>query len=91
MKLENSIEREVTPEEIYKYWGMPIEPIEKIKDLFLEMGKILKKVVEEFVKICEKIINNIDIEKYKKFIKYEKRVRNRNKLYIKRKHKYGKR
>ncbi|MBS6503569.1 MAG: hypothetical protein KH415_18485 [Clostridium sp.] len=89
-KIENNIGRERTPEEICRAMGVPIESMEKVKDLFLEMAKTLKKVVEEFLKICEKIINSIDIDKYKKFIKYEKRVRNRNKLYKKRKHKYGK-
>jgi Na+/phosphate symporter len=89
-KIENNIGRERTLEEICRAMGVPIESMEKVKDLFLEMAKTLKKVAEEFLKICEKIINSIDIDKYKKFIKYEKRVRNRNKLYKKRKHKYGK-
>ncbi|MGG7144818.1 hypothetical protein ACQPVP_15350 [Clostridium nigeriense] len=90
MELENNIEREITQEEIYSIMGIPAKVMDEICDLFLEVAKIFKKAAEEFLKVCEKIINRIDIEKYKKLIKYEKRVRNRNKLYAKRKRKYGK-
>ena len=89
-KVENNIEKERTPEEICRSMGVSIEAMEKIKDLFLEVAKVFKKAEEWLLKICEKIINSVDMDKYKKFVRYEKRVRNRNKLYEKRKHKYGK-
>jgi hypothetical protein len=66
------------------------ENIKKLYNLFLKVSEALKKVVKKVREILKNIIDNVDIDKYKKFIKYQKRVRNRNKLYIKRKQKYGK-
>ena len=43
-----------------------------------------------FKRVCIKIKEQIDIDKLIKYKKYKKRVGNRNKLYIKRKQKYGK-
>lgn len=94
MKLESNIEREITSEEIYREMGVPIEAIEKIKDAFLKLYEVFKKIAEEFFemikRVCIKIKEQIDIDKLIKYKKYQKRVRNRNKLYIKRKQKYGK-
>lgn len=94
MKLENNIEREMTSEEIYREMGIPIEAIEKIEEAFLKVCEAFKKITENFLemfkRVCTKIIEQIDIDKLIKYKKYQKRVRNRNKLYIKRKQKYGK-
>lgn len=94
MKLENNIEREITSEEIYREIGIPIEAIEKIEEVFLKVREFFKKLVEmsieTFKRVCIKIKEQIDIDKLIKYKKYQKRVRNRNKLYIKRKQKYGK-
>lgn len=70
--------------------GLTSEDIDKINDLFKRLSEALEKLAEDLIKVFEKIINNMDMVKYKKFIKHKKRVRNRNKLYVKRKHKYGK-
>lgn len=94
MKLESSIEREMTSEEIYREMGIPIETIEKIEEAFLKVSEFLKKLAERFIetfkRVWIKIKEPIDIDKLIKYKKYQKRVRNRNKLYIKRKQKYGK-
>ena len=66
------------------------ENIKKLYNLFLKVSEALKKVVKKVREILKNIIDNVDIDKYKKFIKYQKRVENRNELYIKRKQKYGK-
>ena len=76
--------------DIYLGKGLLSEDIEKIYDLFLKVSEALKKVVKKVREILKNIIDNVDIDKYKKFIKYQKRVKNRNELYIKRKQKYGK-
>lgn len=89
-ELENNIEREITIDEICRTMGVLIKTVEEITNLFLEVAKVLKKVVEESLKLIGKILKSIDMNKYKKFIKYKKRVKNRNKLHAKRRHKYGK-
>lgn len=66
------------------------ESIKKLYNLFLKVSEALKKIVKKVREILKNIIDNVDIDKYKKFIKYQKRVKNRNELYIKRKQKYGK-
>lgn len=94
MKLESNIEREITLEEIYREMGIPIEAIEKIEEAFLKVCEVFKKITEKFSevlkRVCIKIKEQIDIDKLIKYKKYQKRVRNRNKLYIKRKQKYRK-
>lgn len=86
-ELESNTKREIDPEEIYRFYGIRAEVVEeRLKNTFIEINKYLNEVAESFFKI----IKNIDIDKYKKYIKYEKRVKNRKKLYAKRKHKYGK-
>ncbi|WP_294168466.1 hypothetical protein [uncultured Clostridium sp.] len=97
MKLENNIEREITSEEIYRAMGISVEAIEKIEEVFLKVREFFKKLVERlietFKRVWIKIKEQIDIDKFInliKYKKYQKRVRNRNKLYIKRKQKYGK-
>lgn len=84
---ESNIKKEIGPEEVYRMYGIRAEVVEeRLKNVFIEINKYLNEVAESFFKI----IKNIDIDKYKKYIKYEKRVENRKKLYAKRKHKYGK-
>lgn len=94
MTVESNIEREIISEEIYREMGISVETIEKIEELFLKVSEIFKKITEEFFKILKrvwiKIKEQIDIDKLIKYRKYQKRVINRNKLYIKRKQKYGK-
>ncbi|MGG7058438.1 hypothetical protein ACQPUZ_09090 [Clostridium tertium] len=95
MKLESNMGIEITSDEIYREMGIPVEAIEKIEEAFLKVSEFFKKIIEEFLEILKivwiKIKEQIDIDKLIKYKKYQKRVRNRNKLYIKRKHKYGKR
>lgn len=94
MKLEINTEREITSEEIYRAMGISAEAIEKIEEAFFKVSEFFKKLVERFIetfkRVCIKIKEQIDIHKLIKYKKYQKRVRNRNKLYIKRKQKYGK-
>lgn len=95
MKLESNMGREITSDEIYREMGIPAEAIEKIEYLFLKVSEVFKKIEEEFIRMPKRVFVNImeqiDIDKLIRYKKYQKRVRNRNKLYIKRKHKYGKR
>lgn len=93
MKLESNIKREITLDEIYRKMRIPDGVIEKIEDLFLKVYEEFKKIVEEVFKTFRrafiKIKEQIDTDKLIKYRKYHKRVINRNKLYIKRKQKYG--
>lgn len=64
------------------------------KIIFEAYKKIADEIISAFKQIVEFIKNRKEFEEaisnYKKYIKHEKRVRNRNKLYAKRKSKYGK-
>lgn len=78
MKLENSIEREITSEEIYRAMGISVEAIEKIEEAFLKVYEVFKKIVKEFFemlkRVCTKIIEQIDIDKLIKYKKYQKEL-----------------
>ena len=72
------------------------ETIEKIKQQFLKLWDCIR---ETFLRIMKPVIDGIKsnhdvieqmLSKYKRYLKYQKRVNNRKKLYMKRKKIYGK-
>jgi len=70
------------------------EQKEKIKNTIESVINLLKKFIKDFIEpvweMFKKMFNTIDWDKYKRYLKYKKRVKNRNKLYIKHKATYGK-
>lgn len=67
---------------------------EKIKNVAEKVIDFLKKFIREVIDpvwiMFKKIFNSIDWDKYKRYLKYKKRVKNRSMLYAKRKSRYGK-
>lgn len=70
--------------------GVSLEEFEKI---FVNLGNVFSAIAKEVRGILaplQTLAESIDVDKYNKFVKYQKRVKNRKILYAKRKHKYGK-
>lgn len=63
---------------------------EAIKEIVYKFMKIVKESFERVVSWAKEIFNSIDYDKYIKYKKHQKRVKNRKILYAKRKAKYGK-
>lgn len=70
--------------------GVSLEEFEKI---FVNLGNLFSEIAEGIRRALtpiQSLAESIDFDKYNRFIKYQKRVKNRKILYAKRKHKYGK-
>jgi len=67
---------------------------EKIKNAIESVSNFIKKFIKDFIepvwKIFKKIFNTINWDRYKRYLKYKKRVENRKMLHSKRKAKYSK-
>lgn len=72
------------------------ETIEKIKQQFFKLWDCIREAFYKMMKpIVNWVKNNYDkveqvLSKYKRYLKYQKRVNNRKKLYMERKRIYGK-
>ena len=60
-----------------------------IKDLAYKVIEAIKKCFRGAAKWLKRVLNSIDYEKYIKYKKHQKRVKNRKILYAKRRAKYG--
>lgn len=70
--------------------GVSLEEFEKI---FVNLGNVfyaIEKEVRGILAPLQTLAESIDVDKYNRFVKHQKRVKNRKILYAKRKHKYGK-
>jgi len=67
---------------------------EKIKNAIESVSNFIKKFIKDFIEpvweMFKKIFNTIDWDRYKRYLKYKKRIKNRKILYAKCKAKYGK-
>lgn len=68
-----------------------------MEEAISELRKVFKKLIDKFIEFIKSLFKKISeinknelIDKLIKYRKYQKRVQNRNKLYNKRKAKYGK-
>jgi hypothetical protein len=91
---------EIIDERLENYYiekGIKLTEVQKenIKNTIESVSNFIKKFIKDFIEpvweMFNKIFNTIDWNRYKRYLKYKKRIKNRRILYIKHKAKYNNR